>query len=175
MKSNKLIRPLVILLILALNIGCDQVTKSIARKNLHYYEYRRYFFDHILLTRVQNTGAFLSLGDSSSGWVKMVFLNILPLLAVVIGLVYILVKTNLDRVTVLGIILIIGGGAGNIYDRLTYGSVTDFMHIDFVIFQTGIFNVADMSIMAGTIVILLHAWLKKEPKEVGVKTTEEES
>jgi len=35
--------------------------------------------------------------------------------------------------------------------------------------------VADMSIMAGTIVILLHAWLKKETKEVEVKTAEEES
>jgi len=166
---------LVILLLLAFNIGCDQVTKSIARDKLHYYDYYRFFFDHIQLTRVQNTGAFLSLGDSSSGWVKMVFLNILPLLAVVIGLVYILVKTNIDRTTVLGIILIIGGGFGNVYDRLAHGSVTDFMHIDFVIFQTGIFNVADMSIMAGTVVILLHAWLKKEPKEDEVKTKEEES
>jgi len=175
MKSSKIIRPLVILLILAFNIGCDQVTKSIARKNLHYYDYKHFFYDHIQLTRVQNTGAFLSLGDSSSGWVKMVFLNILPLLAVIIGLVYILVKTNIDRITVLGIILIIGGGFGNVYDRLAHGSVTDFMHIDFVIFQTGIFNVADMSIMAGTILILLHAWLKQEPKDTPETPVADES
>jgi signal peptidase II len=164
MKLNKYTRGLIILLILGFNIGCDQVTKSLARKHLNPFTYKGFLDNHLTLTRVENTGAFLSLGDSSSGWVKLVFLNVLPLLAVIVGLVYILVKTNIDRVTVLGIILIIGGGFGNIYDRLLHGSVTDFMHINFVIFQTGIFNVADMSIMAGTFIILLHAWLKKEPK-----------
>jgi signal peptidase II len=66
-----------------------------------------------------------------------------------------------------GIIFIIGGGVGNLYDRIIHGSVTDFMHIDFVIFQTGVFNVADMSIMAGMGLILLDAYLtgKKEKEE----------
>jgi signal peptidase II len=70
------------------------------------------------------------------------------------------------------IILIIGGGLGNIYDRIRFGSVTDFAHIDFVIFQTGVFNVADMSIMAGTIMIILHAWFKKKPD---IQTNEEKA
>jgi len=40
------------------------------------------------------------------------------------------------------------------------------MHIKFGIFETGVFNVADMCIMAGTITIILHAWFKKKPEEV---------
>jgi signal peptidase II len=172
MKSNKILRALVILVILGLNIGCDQVTKTIARHKLQPFDYITFLHNHVQLARVENTGAFLSLGDSSSGWVKMIFLNILPLLAVIVGLVYVIIRTELDRVTVLAIILIIGGGFGNIYDRLRYGSVTDFMHIDFGIFQTGVFNVADMSIMAGTFIILLHAWLKKKPEEPVVDATE---
>ena len=88
------------------------------------------------------------------------------------GLYFILTKTNLNRVILFGIILIVGGGAGNLYDRMVYGSVTDFMHINFVIFQTGVFNVADMSIMAGTFIILIHAWVKKKP-EVDAKRIDE--
>ncbi len=44
---------------------------------------------------------------------------------------------------------IIGGGIGNLYDRILYGSVTDFLHMDFQLFRTGIFNMADVSIMIG--------------------------
>jgi signal peptidase II len=126
------------------------------------YDEYTFLHHHISIQRVENTGAFLSLGDSLSGPVKAILLNILPLLAVLFGLWYVFTKTNLSRPILIAIILIIGGGIGNIYDRLVHGSVTDFMHIDFVIFQTGIFNVADMSIMAGTFIILFQALFKKK-------------
>ena len=63
--------------------------------------------------------------------------------------------------TILGICFVVGGGFGNIYDRLVYGSVTDFLQMNFVIVQTGIFNMADVSIMAGMFMILLEAYLKQ--------------
>jgi signal peptidase II len=43
-----------------------------------------------------------------------------------------------------------------------YGSVTDFMHMDFVIFKTGIFNMADVSIMTGIAIVLLGSFLGKQ-------------
>ncbi len=172
MKANRLLRTFIILFILALNIGCDQVSKSIVRHKLDQFSELRYLHNHFTLSNVENTGAFLSLGDSFSHPVKLVVLNLLPLLAVLFGLGFVLVKTNLSKITVLGIILIVGGGFGNIYDRIVHGSVTDFMHINFVIFQTGVFNVADMSIMAGTFMILLEAYFKKK-KEVRTIEPEE--
>ncbi len=137
------------------------------------YNQYSYLNTHIVIQRVENTGAFLSLGDSLSGPAKTILLNILPLIAILFGLYYILTKPDLNRVTLLGIILIVGGGAGNLYDRIVHGSVTDFMHINFVLFQTGIFNVADMSITAGAAIILIHSFFKKpdvvgkEPEKVG--------
>lgn len=173
MQSNKITRAFVILLILAVNIACDQVSKTIVRHKMTYYQRFEYLHNHVTIQKVENTGAFLSLGDSLSGPVKTILLNILPLLAVLFGLYYVLTKTDLDNTTLIAIVLIIGGGIGNIYDRMAHGSVTDFMHIDFVLFQTGVFNVADMSITAGTIMLLLHAWFKKKPEAEVAKIAEQ--
>lgn len=49
---------------------------------------------------------------------------------------------------------VIGGGIGNLADRIIHGSVTDFLHLDLGVLQTGIFNFADVSIMAGLMMIL---------------------
>jgi signal peptidase II len=161
MKTNRFLRIILILLILAVIIGCDQATKAIIKHRFEYYDLVTFLHKHIVITRVENSGAFLGLGDSLSGSVRNVFLNILPLLAVLFGLYYIFTKPNLNRVTLAGIILIVGGGIGNIYDRILHGSVTDFLHIDFVIFQTGVFNVADICITTGAAIILIHSFLKK--------------
>lgn len=165
MKVKGFLRIIVILLLLGINVGCDQVSKSIVRKKLHYYDQVAFLHNHFTIIKVENTGAFLSLGNTLSGPLKMILLNLLPLLAVVVGLVFILTR-ELTRTTLFSVILIVGGGFGNIYDRIRYGSVTDFMHINFGYFQTGIFNVADVSIMMGMIILLFHAIFKKNDSEV---------
>lgn len=173
MKMNKWLRAFLILFILALNIGCDQISKSIVRKDMHEYQVISYLDNHVTLEKVENTGAFLSLGDTLGGPVHFVLLVVLPVAALLFGLGYILTKTNINKYKLLGIILIIGGGIGNLYDRIVHGSVTDFMHIDFVIFQTGVFNVADMSIMAGMAIILLDSFLeRKKAKHEEANTAE---
>ena len=163
---NKWLRAFIILFVLGLNIGCDQVSKSIVRKDMGDNQTIQFVYNHVTLQKVENTGAFLSLGDTLCGPVKYLLLMILPLAAILFGLGYILYKTNINRYKLLGIILIIGGGIGNLYDRIVHGSVTDFMHIDFVIFQTGVFNIADMSIMAGMFIIIIESYFNKkaEPK-----------
>jgi signal peptidase II len=165
MTSNKFIRAAIILFILALNIGCDQISKTIVRKNMGDNQVIGYVANHVTLEKEENTGAFLSLGDTLGGPVRLIILDILPLIAVVFGLGFILYRTNIPNLRLLGIIFIIGGGAGNLYDRIVHGSVTDFMHIDFVIFQTGVFNVADMSIMAGMFIIILDSYVNKKKEE----------
>jgi signal peptidase II len=170
MNLKRLVRTLLILLLLSINIGCDQLSKSIVRHKIGVYDQYSYLHHHVTFQWVENTGAFLSLGDKLTGPLRMILLNILPLLAVVFGLIYILAKPDINRITLVGVIMIIGGGFGNIYDRIVHGSVTDFMHIDFVIFQTGVFNVADMSIMAGMFIILIHSWVRKPEKAAAEET-----
>jgi len=99
---------------------------------------------------------------------------LLPILALLGALAYIIIKKNLGTLMVTGIIFCIGGGIGNLYDRIMYGSVTDFMHIKFGQLQTGVFNAADVSIMIGLGLILLDGWLsRKEGKEAKPEVIEE--
>ena len=71
----------------------------------------------------------------------------------------------MDRFSLIGFCCIIGGGVANVYDRIVYKSVTDFFHIDLGgVFKTGIFNVADMSVMLG-MGLLLYGNFKTNKKE----------
>lgn len=165
MTSNKTKRIIFIIALLALCIILDQVTKILVRHHLHYFGVYHYLGDHVDIQYVENTGAFLSLGDSLSGPLRYILLNVLPFIAMLFGFYYIFARPNLNRTTLIAIVLIIAGGLGNLYDRVRFGSVTDFMHLKFGFLETGIFNLADMFIMAGTIMIILHAWFKKEPED----------
>jgi signal peptidase II len=161
MKSRP-VQIIFILLLLSFNIGCDQVSKTIARQKLVEGIPIQYLGNHFTFIRGENKGAFLSTGDSLSGPLRVILLNLIPLAAILFGLGFILVKKDLNQITLAGLILIIGGGAANLYDRIMHGSVTDFIFIDLNIVHTGVFNVADMSIMAGMFTILIHAFLQKK-------------
>jgi len=162
MNTRGFLRVILILLVLSINIGCDQVSKSIVRHKMNDYTYVSFLSNHVTLSKVENSGAFLSLGDSLSKPVKMVLLNIIPLIAIAFGLFFVLTRTNIKGVTLLALVMILGGGVGNLYDRMVHGSVTDFMHVNFGLFQTGIFNVADLSITFGVIILLIVNFFKSK-------------
>lgn len=166
MITRKLLSRVLILLLVLFNIGCDQVTKSIVRKNVDYYENIKIISNHFTLTKVENSGAFLSSGDSLPLPIKFVLLSLLPLFVLGYGIYFLMTKTEMNKLFLTGICFVIGGGIGNLYDRILYGSVTDFLHIDFVIFQTGVFNIADVSIMLGMGMILTHLYLKRADPEL---------
>jgi signal peptidase II len=161
METGKLIRTIGILILLASNIGCDQVSKSMVRERLDKHERVKLAGDYFIMTRVENTGAFLSMGNSLPVPLRILLLSVLPALVMAYGLYFLFTKRSLSWATMLGLCFIIGGGIGNLYDRIVYGSVTDFLHMDFVIFRTGIFNMADVSIMIGTFLILIQALVKQ--------------
>jgi signal peptidase II len=161
MKFKSIYRTLLILVILALNVGCDQATKSMMRRHISFYDHYSFFNNHFTLLHVENTGAFLSFGDSLVNPYRFILLSLIPVLALLAALTYIIVKRNFGLLRLTGIIFIIGGGMGNIYDRIAKGSVTDFMHISFGVIQTGVFNVADVSIMTGLAMILIDSMIKR--------------
>jgi signal peptidase II len=163
MKST-LVRSLLIFTILALNIGCDQISKGIVRLHISNNEQISLIKNYVTLTKVENAGAFLSLGNSLPDAIRFVLLSLLPLVVLGFGIGLLFVKSKISTVTLFGSAFVIGGGLGNIYDRLVYGSVTDFLHIDLGIFQTGIFNLADVSIMTGLLIVFVNSF-KKKPVE----------
>ncbi len=163
MATKSIIRIVLILLIITVNIGCDQFSKKIVKRSVLPYETIHVLNDHLTVTRVENSGAFLSAGDSMSKASKQIFLTLIPIVTMILGLVYLFLKPVSGNMLV-GLCFVIGGGVGNLFDRILYGSVTDFLYLKFGIFQTGIFNMADVSIMAGMSVILLQFFLKRDHK-----------
>jgi len=162
MKNRNAARVLLIFSLIIINISCDQVTKKLVRYNIGKNEKIILIKKHFILTNVENTGAFLSAGSSLSGTTRNILLSVIPLIVIGFGLYYVLKKKTLGWPEVTGLCFVIGGGIGNIYDRIVHGGVTDFMHIDFLLFQTGIFNMADLSIMTGFIILLFSTLKKKK-------------
>jgi len=159
-------RNIYILIIVIANIVFDQFSKYEARLNIGYYQTINVIGKYFIFTKIENSGAFLSTGDSLGGSVKFIFLSLLPLIALFYGVYYLLTHHNLPRLLAFGISFVIGGGLGNLYDRISYGSVTDFMHVDFLLFRTGIFNFADVSIMVGMVMIMINLYVKRSVPDV---------
>ena len=92
----------------------------------------------------------------------------------VAALVYLFMQKDLPQLAVIGWGFVIGGGIGNMYDRILYGSVTDFFYIDLGgIFHTGVFNMADVSIMVGMGFLIVYYIMdsrKEEPPAVAEAT-----
>ena len=143
-----------ILLLVLLNIGCDQISKGMVRVNVEQRGYIQIFEDYFVLTNVENTGAMLGFGDSFPPIPKFLLLQALPVLMLMILLFRILQKTNLNKWLIIAFAFVIGGGIGNLYDRIAYGSVTDFFVIKVGVFRTGIFNMANVSVTTGILLLL---------------------
>lgn len=159
--ASRISRLLLIALMLLCNFGCDQLSKHIVRNTIDMHEEIPLVKGHLTLTKVENTGAFLSLGHAMPRQMKTVLLALLPLLALVIAVLYLVLNDRITYLRAAGICFLVGGGLGNILDRLFYGSVTDFLHLRYGSFQTGIFNLADVSIVIGLLLILFTSYTKR--------------
>jgi signal peptidase II len=156
MLIKPLIRISVLLAIIMTNIGCDQISKNMVRERIEPGVQIPIIENHVILTKVENTGAMLSLGDSWSADTKQWMLLLMPSLALFMAMTWLFFQKSLGRIGAFSLACIIGGGIGNIFDRFMYGSVTDFCYIDLGIVQTGIFNCADLSITFGVLGVLLE-------------------
>ncbi|MUU77797.1 signal peptidase II [Winogradskyella endarachnes] len=160
-------RNLFITLLIIFNIAIDQISKVIVRKTLTFKEQIDVIGSYFQLIWVENKGAFLGMGSDMNPTLRLIFLLILP--TIVLGyVVYYIVKTKeLDRLSLIAFCCIVGGGIANVFDRIAFGQVTDFFFIDLGgIFKTGIFNVADLSVSAGMVMLLLSGFLNRNKEKV---------
>ncbi|AXG69696.1 lipoprotein signal peptidase [Kordia sp. SMS9] len=164
MKISQSLRMLLILGLILINVGCDQVSKSVARHHIDDTERISVIGEYVVLLKTENKGAFLGfLSSMENPILRSIFLIILPIAVLLFILRMIIINTDLDKYMIFGLCCIIGGGIGNLYDRILYNSVTDFMHIDLGgIFKTGIFNMADVSVMLGTGLLVISFIKRKE-------------
>ena len=156
-------RSLFIGFLIILNIVLDQVSKFWVRASVPKGSKTELIGDYLTMHNVENSGAFLGMGSDLNPTLKVIFLLVIPVSVMVYVLYYIFKTKNIDRTSLIGFCCIVGGGLANIYDRFMYGSVTDFFHIDLGgVFRTGIFNIADMSVMLGLGLLILGNFNQKK-------------
>ena len=149
-----------------LNLAFDQISKIIVSNEVSNYEIIKLFGNWFTLTNVENIGAFLSAGSALPDLIRIILLSVFPIIFLAYGLYMVLVKIDMSNLQISGWCFVIGGGTGNLYDRIVHGSVTDFLHIDLGLFQTGIFNLADVSIMIGMFIILTGQFFYKKEESL---------
>ena len=129
----------------------DIVSKNFIQKKIMYGEQVEItsFFS---LVHFQNPGAAFSFLSDQGGWQRY-FLIAISLLAV-LYIPWLINQYKKNILIVIGLLLILGGAIGNLYDRINYGYVIDFIYLHFAEFYWPAFNVADSAISVGVLLFL---------------------
>ncbi len=138
----------------------DQLSKIAIRMNISENEQLIFLNGHFKILFVHNKGAFLSLGDSWSTSMRWIIL-ILFVCFLLLVLWRLMVHSSTTAKHKLCYSIIIGGGLGNLIDRIYFDGVTDFLWIGFGPLQTGVFNLADMGILFGVLYLILEPFYLK--------------
>jgi signal peptidase II len=154
--------------IFLVNYCLDRITKSLALKYLSNREPIRLFHDLLIFRYAENTGAFLSMGTHWNVAIKYLVLLIIPIIICIIGIGHLMFREQ-KRYRIIIISCIIGGGIGNLVDRLFNAfKVIDFINVGIGNIRTGILNVADLSVTFGCIALMICEGLEsKKIKKAG--------
>lgn len=157
MKKNILFY-IIIVSIVAVGVGIDMITKHITMG-----VNQPLIAGVVSAVFTWNTGAGWSILSDQT-----LLLTIFSALLAVALIVLIIFYRPQSRLFSVGIGLVLAGAIGNLIDRILFGAVRDFIHLDFMSFP--IFNVADMLLTFGAIILgiwLVFFWGKKGKKENG--------
>jgi signal peptidase II len=162
MNYKKFVLPLVIMVLVILS---DRMTKVWAVETLKGYPSQSYLGDSFRIIYAENEGAFLSLGSDLPENVRFWVLAIIPILALGYFGFTLFFNNEVGPWQRIAFAFIIAGGGSNIIDRILEGKVVDFLNIGIGDLRSGIFNIADMAIMAGLFLILPMAFKSSAPKK----------
>ena len=133
----------------------DQISKTLAKSMLELHMPYA-VFPSLNFTLAYNKGAAFSLFADAGGW-QTVFFAVVALLAIVI-IIRMLKSLNSDQLQQgLGLALILGGAIGNLIDRIAFTKVTDFIDVYYNNWHFATFNVADIAISIGAVLVILDA------------------
>lgn len=153
---NKIWRLSLVVLVVACCAWSDQVTKDVARESLSSSPPVSLLNGIVRLEYSENEGAFLGLASGLPEGARFVLLVILASASLLLMIAFTVSARGLNLSQWLGLSLLIGGGAGNLIDRIANaGAVIDFVSLGVGPLRTGVFNLADLAIVGGMILLLL--------------------
>jgi signal peptidase II len=139
----------------------DLCTKSLFERAFDGQPTLHLLGDTLRVGFVVNTGVFLSLGHALGPQTRF-WLFVVGVGAVLALLLVLTLKDARFRTPeVAAVAAIVGGGIGNLVDRVQLGAVRDFLNVGIGPVRTGIFNVADMAITFGGIALVLIPLIRK--------------
>ena len=127
---------------------------------LSYQEPSYYLFPFLNLTLVWNSGMAFGLFESESNTYHIIS----AIIASVIIILIIWLYKSILLLEKIALSIVIGGALGNLFDRIKYNAVPDFIDMHYRDFHWFVFNVSDIVITIGIILLLLSDILKKNEK-----------
>ena len=137
----------------------DQLTKALVARTFSLHESVEItpFFNLLL---VHNRGAAFSLLSDADGWQRGLFIAIA--IAASVWIAWLLRRHAADTLFCLALSLVLGGALGNLIDRLHIGAVLDFLDFHAFGYHWPAFNVADVAISCGAVLLV---WDALRPKK----------
>lgn len=139
-------------------IALDQITKYLVVKNIGLTEAVTLIPKMLDLVYVKNTGAAFNILSGRIG-----LLSIISLLFSVGVIWYMIAKKPKNRLLVTSVMLLFAGAVGNMIDRIFRGFVVDFIKTVFIEFP--VFNVADIAITVGAVMLIVYLLFFENRKE----------
>jgi len=136
----------------------DQWSKALALAHLDYARPQA-LLPVLNLTLQYNEGAAFSFLSDAGGWQRWLFSAVALIASVVIAVWLARLKRE-DKLLAASLSLILGGAIGNLWDRLQYGHVVDFISVHYQGWYFPTFNVADSAVTVGAALMILDAILQ---------------
>jgi signal peptidase II len=143
-------------------LALDWISKWLVVRTLQPYQSLRLLGEYVQFTYVRNAGgAFSLLAQSHFSARRLLFIGIAAVTIVVLGVLAHREKdAGLSFLIPLG--LICGGAAGNLLDRVSVGTVVDFIEVGVKAYRWPVFNLADSAIDIGVVwLLIVNLWPKK--------------
>ncbi len=145
-------------------IAADRLSKEIAIRLLSGRPPVEWLGGLVRLSLAENRGAFLSAGGRLPEGMRFILFVAAVGLALFAALAVLLAHRTLAARRGLAAAVMLGGGLANWLDRLSDGSVTDFLAVAAGPLRTGVFNLADVAILGGALVWLVPTRAGRSPR-----------
>ncbi|HEX8675165.1 MAG TPA: signal peptidase II [Longimicrobium sp.] len=141
----------------------DQITKFIVERNMRLYDPHPVLGDFFRLTFIYNRGA--AFGIHVGGWSRIVFMLLAVVATIALGMMYRSTPWR-DRARLIAIAGVTGGAIGNLIDRLRSSrGVVDFFDVGLTGLRWPVFNVADIFVTCGALVLAFSLWKEEQHTE----------
>ena len=137
----------------------DQLIKLIVTANMNLHEEIKLIPKFFSLYYIKNTGAAFSLFGNQT-----LFLILISLVCLIALKNYIKKLKNVTNLSIISLGLMTGGIIGNLFDRILYKSVIDYLSFNFFGYSFPVFNLADIGITVGAALLILDLIIEDNKK-----------